>query len=365
MKITRMKRFAIALAMLAAACTADGAYPYAEDPDATHRKETTDWEVRPDVGECGNGIVDSREQCDGAVDLSCADLDDLFLTGEAGCTASCTWDYADCGPAECGNALHESGEECDEGRSRNLCPDYGEPCVLCLDDCTYGDGEPGFCGDGHLFFGEEVCDPTAPLECRDHGYESGELGCNDDCTEYDYSACVGSVCGNGVVDDGEACDEGADNTFDCPYGEPECEVCTPICQISGGDVSICGDGELDDAWEDCDPPGATDSTLCPGGGDTVCSEICKWNFDECEGGDVSPDIGVEPDPDGGVGPEPDVDGGADVGPGDVGVDDGGSAEDPPTPRDESGCTSARGPAPLGGFFTLGLLGMVRRRSTNA
>jgi hypothetical protein len=280
---------------------------------------------------------------------SCAELNDQYSTGEASCTASCTWDYADCGPAECGNALQESGEECDEGRTRNLCPDYGEPCVLCLNDCTYGDGEPGFCGDGHLFFGEELCDPTAPLECHDHGYESGELGCNDDCTAYDYSACVGSVCGNGVVDDGEACDEGTGNTFDCPYGEPECEICTPFCELSEGDVSICGDGELDDGWEDCDPPGATDSTLCPGGGTAVCSEICKWNFNDCPDPEVDPDVDAEPELDGGAG--------------EARVDDAGSAEDPES-RDEVGCASANG-SQRAGIFALGLLGLVVRRKTTS
>ena len=354
MKSPTRHLIALLVSGFAASCVADVNALQFDDPDAPHRKETPDWEVGPDAAACGNGIVDPREQCDGPPDMTCAELDDRYSTGEAGCTDSCTWDYSDCGASECGNALHESGEECDEGRTRNLCPEYGEDCELCTVDCVYGPGEAAFCGDGHHFFGEELCDPTVPLRCTDHGYDGGEVGCSDDCSEYDYAACEGDLCGDGVVGDSEECDAGDANTFACEYGERECEVCTPFCEIAGGEVSFCGDGDVHER-EDCDPPGSTGDLFCPGSTvPAVCSDICKWEFEDCGGeGDPGPDVGTEPEPDTGV----------DVGTRDVseGSGDAGASDDvgEPRPRDERGCATAgsRGSAWLG----LALLGFVRRR----
>ncbi|MBI4820967.1 MAG: hypothetical protein HY791_32180 [Deltaproteobacteria bacterium] len=60
-------------------------------------------------------------------------------------------------------------------------------------------------------------------------------------------------CGNGVVDPGEACDDGNAVTEPCAYGRTDCQVCAADCTIRSGAVSFCGDGSIDStALEDCD-----------------------------------------------------------------------------------------------------------------
>ncbi|MDA3840392.1 MAG: hypothetical protein PF572_04845 [Patescibacteria group bacterium] len=102
------------------------------------------------------------------------------------------------------------------------------------------------CGDGFIQ-GLEVCDPGDPpvfpidvsgLTCLDFEYASGEyynsgdLDCLSDCTDYDTSGCYN--CGNNIKEDSEECD-GAD------YNEQTCItfgftsgslICTADCRIS-------------------------------------------------------------------------------------------------------------------------------------
>ena len=76
-------------------------------------------------------------------------------------------------------------------------------------------------------------------------------GCGDDATSGGY---YGSICGNGVVEDGEACDDGNSVSgdgcsTDCKAIEPGyvCYEGKPCEQVSG----VCGNGKVDDG-EACD-----------------------------------------------------------------------------------------------------------------
>ena len=91
-------------------------------------------------------------------------------------------------------------------------------------------------------------------------------GCGDDATSGGY---YGSICGNGVVEDGEACDDGnsvnGDGcSADCKAIEPGyvCYEGKPCEQVSG----VCGNGKVDDG-EACD-----DGNQVSGDG---CSSDCK------------------------------------------------------------------------------------------
>jgi cysteine-rich repeat protein len=63
-----------------------------------------------------------------------------------------------------------------------------------------------------------------------------------------------SLCGNGMTDAGEACDDGNTTTeTECPYGEAPCARCDATCST---DLNLtgprCGDGSVDSLFEQCD-----------------------------------------------------------------------------------------------------------------
>lgn len=149
---------------------------------------------------CGSGVLTPPEQCD---DGNNADGD--------GCTGACI--------DPCGNGVLDPPEQCDHG---------GES-ASCDADCT-----PASCGDG-------TRNATAGEECDD-----GNLIDNDTCS----NACIDN-CGNGVVDLGEECDDGA-----------ESPVCDADCT-----AALCADGTLNaSAGEECE-----DGNLAGGDG---CDAAC-------------------------------------------------------------------------------------------
>jgi len=73
---------------------------------------------------------------------------------------------------------------------------------------------PADCNNGKIDAGED-CDPAAAssswkyTSCLDSGFDGGPLSCSDTC-KLDYTACEGAppgVCGNGIVEPGEDCDD--------------------------------------------------------------------------------------------------------------------------------------------------------------
>jgi cysteine-rich repeat protein len=85
--------------------------------------------------------------------------------------------------------------------------------------------------------GDSIIDPNVNETCDPPGDPAGPNGniCRDDCT----------VCGDGIMDEGEACDDGDADNFD---------ECANDCTIPV--QPVCGDGNVDSALgETCDPPG--------------------------------------------------------------------------------------------------------------
>lgn len=146
--------------------------------------------------------------------------------------------------------------------------------------------DAGWCGDGIAGPGE-MCDGTdfgfGPATCEEFGYDGGTLRCSDDCQTQIFDDCAGAVCGNGIVDDGEACDVGEDAPEECPY-EESCTLCVD-CEEVAGAARVCGDGVVDaDGGEECDQDGISSCTeLGYDSGDMSCTPACLWDVDDCVG----------------------------------------------------------------------------------
>lgn len=177
---------------------------------------------------CGNGIVDLGEECD----------DGNNIDGD-GCSAACASDET------CGNSIVDAaaGEACDDG---------GESAT-CNADCTVA-----ACGDG-------VLNASAGEQCDDGNNMDGD-GCSADCTSDE-------TCGNGIVDEGETCDDGGDSA-----------TCDADCTLAE-----CGDGWANElAGEECDT-GSRNTATCnydctaPVCGDSIHNSAANEQCDD--GGD--------------------------------------------------------------------------------
>lgn len=84
--------------------------PTTDDTDATTTSATGD-ETTGEPVDCGNDMLDGREECDGA-ELDGATCETLgFASGDLSCAADCTFDLSACD--SCGNDVVDGAEECD------------------------------------------------------------------------------------------------------------------------------------------------------------------------------------------------------------------------------------------------------------
>jgi len=139
---------------------------------------------------CGNGIVDPDEDCDG-FELGGATCQSLgFTSGSLACARTlCRYDRSGCysiQPDDCGNGVLDSGEDCDGADLGDAsCASLGyqggtlacdETCQLVFSGCLDG------CGNGLVEAGEE-CDQAVPegITCASLGRSYGILACSPDC----------------------------------------------------------------------------------------------------------------------------------------------------------------------------------------
>ena len=227
--------------------------------------------------------------------------DDGNTTAGDGCSATCCLEGCWAGtyecwltsrrPCTCGDGILDRGEECDDGNlgHRDGCNPYCE-----IESETCGDGvvdEHEQCDDGNTV-GGDFCDAscsfeyvqaicgdgvvTSPIEhCDDANSDTGD-GCSPDCR-------LETECGNGVVEGVEECDDGGTVSGDgcssvcreefCGDGivqprlNEECDaadnpggygLCAPGCVLD----AHCGDGIVQDAYEDCDDGNHEDCDGC-------------------------------------------------------------------------------------------------------
>jgi len=162
------------------------------------------------------------------------------------------------GTTVCGDGAVEGVEECDDGNVMVEACAYGQmSCTVCGASCTNVPGPVSFCGDGML---------NGPEEC------DGTPGCLADCTS------PNPVCGNGVTEDGETCDDMNTVSEACEYGVMSCMICDATCQTVTATGAFCGDmivngPEVCDGGAGCNP----DCTM--GGGGNAC-ETCR--VEQCD-----------------------------------------------------------------------------------
>jgi len=112
----------------------------------------------------------------------------------------------------CGDGVLDSGEECDgEDLGGTSCEDEGFTGggISCTQTCELETYFCTLCGDGERE-GDEACDSDdlGGATCEGEGYVGGDLACNGDCASFDESGCTGFIpsCGNGAVESPEACE---------------------------------------------------------------------------------------------------------------------------------------------------------------
>jgi len=275
---------------------------------------------------CGDGLVNaSGEECDKtafAKGSDCSVYSSSYKSGKSvTCLSNCKVDVSECElKPVCGDgSVNTSDEDCDGSSFRDnvtTCAGWqpstyssgnvkcnNSTCKIDYSECQLKPTK--LCGNGILDeSNNEFCDGTefAVATCSEWSseFDGGKLACNDDCTIND-SGCTKKyvpACGNGVLDDGEACD-GSKFAFSatkngCNAYEPYLYQsgtlsCNSDCTVNVDKcVKFCGNGSLNTTYngykinEVCDGTkfstnyNSCEKVVGPGSTGTLkCNSDCK------------------------------------------------------------------------------------------
>jgi len=126
----------------------------------------------------------------------------------------------------CGNGALDPGETCDDGN------EVGGDC--CSADCQVAASDATACTDGDACTTGDACVAGACVG-------SGDLACAPGEVCFPNGGCE-FVCGNGVLDGDEACDDGNLVGGDC---------CSALCEVAAADGTPCSDGDVCSANDEC------------------------------------------------------------------------------------------------------------------
>ena len=214
--------------------------------------------------DCGNGVLNSGETCDGSIldGYSCTDFDE-FTGGNLLCNSQCTgFITSSCTDYSCNNdGTRDVGEACDGNNLGGFsCTNFDEFTggdLLCNSACDFDTGQctpsKPLCGNG-VFDSGETCDGSLldGYSCIDFDeFTGGNLLCNSQCTGFITSSCTDYSCNNdGTRDVGEACDGNNLGGFSC----------TNFDEFTGGDL--------------------------------LCNSACDFDTGKCIGGEIGAEIGT-------------------------------------------------------------------------
>ncbi len=261
----------------------------------------------PDV--CGNGEAEDGEACDGDDFGGETCVSQGFDGGALACAADCSGldtsgciDYdgsccaahptPGCTDEECVDLVCSFDSFCCDFQWDGFCQSLAQQnCTIC--------NTPDVCGNG-ILDGVEACDePDLGGEtCQSQGFDGGTIGCLDDCSAIDISSCAdfgGDCC---AEHDGPGCDDATCTEQVClqyPYcceveWDLDCELIANFsCEVCGVEP-FCGNNNVE-------PPEACDSQDLEGldctsfgfaGGTLFCAFDCSgYDTSSCfeEGGD--------------------------------------------------------------------------------
>jgi len=194
---------------------------------------------------CGNGAIDSGEDCDGSLlgEMSCYKL--LFDSGALGCAADCSFDILNCVTDE-----------------------------LCGDD---------------VLGGPEKCDGIPTKDCNDFDLGPGTVYCSDDCLDFDISGCGDPISDDDTNDETGSPDTGSTGETDCSNqldddGDGDVDCDDDDCAASL-DCMFCGNGFVEGS-EQCDGSNLAGETCKKRnydlGGTLSCGDDCKFDTSDCE-----------------------------------------------------------------------------------